>query len=160
MLGLSLNADLVKVKDDLTNGRPGYSFTQHPDNGLDQAYLDLVAEAYKSHALSNRGQWNWVAMSSYRKRVINLQEMLLGAFYTACGQAPRAEDLLTVDCENGEFTKCGIYVWNGSMVYIVQTHKAKRSTNREFYIVRFLPGRLGRVAYLYLIWIRGFAALL
>lgn len=46
------------------------------------------------------------------------------------------------------------------MAYIVRTHKAKRSTNREFYVVRFLPGRLGKVAYLYLVWIRGFAALL
>lgn len=160
MLGLSPNTDLAKVKDDLTNGRPGYSFTQHPDNGLDQAYLDLVAEACKSRALSNRGQWNWAAVSSYRKRAMHLQEMLLGALYTACGQAPRAEDLLTVDCENGEYTKCGIYVWNGSMIYIVRTHKAKRSTNREFYVVRFLPGRLGKVVYLYLVWIQGFAALL
>ncbi|KAL7903745.1 hypothetical protein GGI35DRAFT_492304 [Trichoderma velutinum] len=124
MLGLSPNTDLVKVKDDLTNGRPDYSFTRHPDNGLDQSYLDLVEEACKSPALSNRGHWNWAAISSYQKRATNLQEMLLGAFYTACGQAPRAEDLLTVDCENGEFTKCSIYIWNGSMVYIVRTHKA------------------------------------
>jgi hypothetical protein len=45
-------------------------------------------------------------------------------------------------------------VWNGFMVYLVRHHKAKRSTNREFNVVRFLPVRLGHVMYKYLVFIR------
>ncbi|KAL7940006.1 hypothetical protein V8C42DRAFT_357967 [Trichoderma barbatum] len=128
--------------DDLTNAQFGYSFIEHLSNGSRKAYFDLVAEACKPGRLFDRHTWNWAAISSYRKKVTKLQEMMLGGFYTACGQVPRAEDLLALDYENGPFTKCGIYIWNGYVIYIVRTHKAKRITNREFYVVRFLPARL------------------
>lgn len=160
MLGLDPKFDLGNIKDDLTNAQLGYSFIEHPSNGLRKAYLDLIEEACKPGRLFDRYTWNWAAISSYRKKVTKLQEMMLGGFYTACGQVPRAEDLLALDYENGPFTKCGIYIWNGYMIYIMRTHKAKRRTNREFYVVRFLPARLGRIAYLYFGWIRRFAALL
>ncbi|KAL6408600.1 hypothetical protein AUP68_07543 [Ilyonectria robusta] len=53
-----------------------------------------------------------------------------------------------------------IFVWNGSVIYILQHHKAKRSTNQEFYVVRFLPARLGTVVVKYLTCIRWIVAIL
>ncbi|KAK2122363.1 hypothetical protein NOF04DRAFT_1374394 [Fusarium oxysporum II5] len=65
-----------------------------------------------------------------------MEEQLAGGLYTACGQTPRII--------------CGIYAWGGYM----------RMTNREFYVVRFLPVRLGYVLFKYLVYIRRVADLL
>jgi hypothetical protein len=62
--------------------------------------------------------------------------------------------------ENGPNTSCGIYAWGGYMVYVIRHHKAKRLTNREFYMVRFLPVRLGHVLFKYLVYVRRVADLL
>lgn len=80
--------------------------------------------------------------------------MLLGALHTACGQGPRGPDLLSLQCQNSPSEPCGIYIWNSSVVYVTRHHKAKRSTNREFYVVRFLPVQLGHAMYKNLVFIR------
>ncbi|CVL08865.1 uncharacterized protein FMAN_14102 [Fusarium mangiferae] len=86
--------------------------------------------------------------------------MLAGGVYMEGGSGPRVRELFALECENGPFTSCGIYVWGGSVVYVARHHKAKRQTNREFYVVRFLPARLSRTMYLYLVYIRRLASLL
>jgi hypothetical protein len=86
--------------------------------------------------------------------------MILGGLYTVCGQFSRAPELLGVECENGSSTERGLYFWNGFMVYLTRHHKAKRSTNREFIVVRFMSVRLGYVMYKYLVYIRRFLEML
>jgi len=86
--------------------------------------------------------------------------MIIDGMHTACGQTPRAPDLLGIEWENGSFTERGIYVWNGSMVYLTRHHKAKRSTNREFIVVRFMPARLAHVVYKHVVYIRRFLDML
>ncbi|KFZ14298.1 hypothetical protein V501_03307, partial [Pseudogymnoascus sp. VKM F-4519 (FW-2642)] len=68
--------------------------------------------------------------------------------------------LLGLEIQNGPSTERGIYVWNGFVVYLTRHHKAKRSNNREFYVVRFLPARLSCVMYKYLVYIRPFLDML
>lgn len=46
------------------------------------------------------------------------------------------------------------------MCYWLRHHKAKRMTNNEFNVVRFLPARLGMVALKYMVYIRRVAILL
>jgi hypothetical protein len=46
------------------------------------------------------------------------------------------------------------------MAYIIRHHKAKQLTNREFYVIRFLPVRLGHVLFKYLVYVRRVADLL
>ncbi|KAH7205203.1 hypothetical protein BKA60DRAFT_153124 [Fusarium oxysporum] len=46
------------------------------------------------------------------------------------------------------------------MACIIRHHKAKQLTNREFYVIRFLPVRLGHVLFKYLVYIRRVADLL
>jgi hypothetical protein len=162
MYDLDPVVDLASVKDDLTNTRSGFSFVKHPDNGLVDAYLDLSVKACTTRRkrLSREGRWDWEAIFSYRAKAEGLDEMLLGGLHTAGGQVPRAPELLGLEIQNGPSTERGIYVWNGFMVYLTRHHKAKRSNNREFYVVRFLPARLSRVMYKYLVYIRPFLDML
>lgn len=46
------------------------------------------------------------------------------------------------------------------MAYLIRHHKAKRSTNREFIVVRFLPAEVAHLLYKYLAHIRRFVDLL
>ncbi|OBT60212.1 hypothetical protein VE03_10258 [Pseudogymnoascus sp. 23342-1-I1] len=135
MYDLDPVVNLANVKGDLGNTQSGFSFVKHPENGLVDAYLDLSTKAC-------------------------LEEMLLVGLHTSGGQAPRAPALLDLEIQNGPSTKRGIYVWNGFVVYLTRHHKAKRSNNSEFYVVRFLPARLGHIMYKYLVYIRPFLSML
>lgn len=85
--------------------------------------------------------------------------MLLGNLYTAGGQAPRTDELLSLDCDNGPSTAHDIYIWNKSRIYVIRRGKVKIVTNREFNVVRFLPIRLGQAIYWYMVYVRRVAAL-
>ncbi|KAK2684922.1 hypothetical protein QWA68_016528 [Fusarium oxysporum] len=162
MYGLEPEIDLASVKDDMANSQSGYCFVKHPANGLESAYKELLIRAYSSsrRALARDGYWRWPIVMSYLKQVAELEEMLAGGVYVEGGSCPRVRELFALECENRPFTSCGIYVWGGSVVYVARHHKAKRQTNREFYVVRFLPARLSRTMYLYLVYIRRLANLL
>ncbi|KAH7118435.1 hypothetical protein EDB81DRAFT_873174 [Dactylonectria macrodidyma] len=150
MYGFEPHFDLSKIKDDMTNTQPGYSFVMHPDNGFENIYKDLLVRACTSRTgkLAKQGQWNFKAITSYLRLMTRLEEMLGGGYLTACGQVPRP-------CATR-----GMFIWNGSVAYALQHHKAKRSTNQEFYVVRFLPIRLATVTLKYLTCIRRVGALL
>ncbi|KEQ72725.1 hypothetical protein M436DRAFT_48209, partial [Aureobasidium namibiae CBS 147.97] len=53
--------------------------------------------------------------------------------------APRGIEILLLECYNGPSTECGIYVYKGSVIYVIRHYKARKITNREFYVVRYLP---------------------
>ncbi|KAG4279200.1 hypothetical protein FPRO04_13651 [Fusarium proliferatum] len=162
MYGLEPEIELASVKDDMASSQSGYCFVKHPANGLESAYKELLIRAYSSSkgALARDGHWRWPEVMAYLKQVTQLEEMLAGGVYMEGGSCPRVRELFALECENGPFTSCGIYVWGGSVVYVARHHKAKRQTNREFYVVRFLPARLSRTMYLYLVYIRRLACLL
>ena len=46
------------------------------------------------------------------------------------------------------------------MALISRHHKARRTTNKEFHVVRFLPEEPGKVLYYYLVFVRPFACML
>ncbi|KAH7247485.1 uncharacterized protein BKA55DRAFT_691571 [Fusarium redolens] len=162
MFGIQPNIDLSRVKDDITSSKSGHSFIKYPENGLESAYLELLVHAYTAGrtGLAQDGLWKWHAVTAYLKLVSRMEEQLAGGLYTACGQTPRIRELLSLEYENGPNTSCGIYAWGGYMVYVIRHHKAKRLTNREFYVVRFLPVRLGHVLFKYLVYVRRVADLL
>ncbi|RKK44817.1 hypothetical protein BFJ69_g18292, partial [Fusarium oxysporum] len=118
MYGLEPEVDLVSVKDDLANSQSGYCFLKHPANGLESAYKELLIRAYSSSkgALARDGHWRWPIVMSYLKQVTELEEMLAGGVYVEGGSCPRVRELFALECENGPFTSCGIYVWGGSVV--------------------------------------------
>ncbi|KAF9771504.1 hypothetical protein IL306_010855, partial [Fusarium sp. DS 682] len=162
MFGFEPNLDMNKIKDDFTNAQAGFSFISHPENGFDAMYQELLVQVCTSRGqrLARNGRWSFQAVTSDLQKVAALEESISGGFLTACGQSPRISELLSPAVENTPCAVRGIFVWNGSVAYALRHHKAKRSTNQEFHVVRFLPARLSVVVVKHLVCIRRLAALL
>ena len=146
---------LDEVRDNFNDRSAGFSFVQHPGNHLTKAYLDLANLACEigPQSLSRRGTWDWEAVFRYRKKVQSLLLLILGMFATTGGQFPRSTELSPIETCNSSTSERGIYVYNGSIIFVTRYSKAKRSTNREFNVVRVLPVRAGHVLYRYLVYI-------
>lgn len=144
------------------NGQAGFSFVNHPENGFDEIYQELLVQLCTSRGarLVRNGSWSFQAVTLYLRKVTVLEENISGGILTACGQSPRIRELLSLAVENTPCAFRGIIMWNGSVAYALRHHKAKRSTNQEFHVVRFLPARLSVVVVKYLVCIRRVAALL
>ncbi|KAJ4007746.1 hypothetical protein NW766_009549 [Fusarium irregulare] len=58
MCGFEPNFDINKIKDDFTNGQAGFSFVNHPENGLDEIYQELIVQLCTSRSarLAKDGQ--------------------------------------------------------------------------------------------------------
>ncbi|KAJ3453401.1 hypothetical protein MRS44_017648 [Fusarium solani] len=154
--------DLSNIKDDMTNNKEGFSFVLHPANKLDEAYLRLCNRASRAHrsGLVRGAGWDWEAVCLYFKKEEALLCALLGGMFCSGGQLPRCTEVLSLLCSNGELHPRSIYVYDRSMLYITRHHKAKRTTNREFIVARFLPAQLGHILYKYLVYVRPFIHLL
>ncbi|OAQ58446.1 hypothetical protein VFPPC_11576 [Pochonia chlamydosporia 170] len=154
----------AEIKDDLTNRDVGYSFVKHEENGFQTATKELLAQLSKPHghlpSLMTHKSWQWKAVKHYLGMVTRLRSLIFGGKYTSGGQTPRLRELQWLLRENTAWASRGVYVWNGSVVYIIKHHKAKRMTNKEFYVVRFLPLRLGLVVIKYLAFIHPVAEVL
>jgi hypothetical protein len=87
MFDLKLDIDLSKVKDDITNTQYGFSFVQHLDNRLAEAYLNLSTKDCTTccNGLLKHGRWDWKAIFLYRKNVEALKEMIVGGLQTTGG---------------------------------------------------------------------------
>lgn len=86
--------------------------------------------------------------------------MIAGIKQTVGGQVPRISELSSLEYENSSSTERGLYVYNGFMIFVTRHHKAKRSTNREFNVVRLLCARGGQIIFKYLVYIRRFLEML
>ncbi|KAH7187938.1 hypothetical protein BKA60DRAFT_527511 [Fusarium oxysporum] len=148
--------DLTSIKDDLTNTTHGFSFVTHPRNGLAEAYLKLSFKACTSlsNPLLRKGRWDQKAVLAFWKKEEALRAALAGLMMMAGGGQPRVPDLLHILLRNCGKAERGLYVYNGSMIYLTQSHKAKRSTNREFVVAHFLPIQVGHLICKYLVYIR------
>ena len=153
--------DLANIRDDMTNSTAGYSFVIDPANSLQGAYLELVTRASTRayDSLITNGRWSWRQIDRYLK----LEEQfrtVLGLAMQGDAQRARWSGLLQVWCENGEFGQRGIFIHKSFIIHVIRHHKAKRSTNREFVVARFLSASLTRIVYNYLVYIRRFVDLL
>ncbi|CAM1507683.1 Fc.00g073240.m01.CDS01 [Cosmosporella sp. VM-42] len=162
MYGWEPAVDLSKITDKMSNHEVGYSFVNDPDNGLGEAYLELFKYACTSRKapLSRGDHWDPQAVAHYFKKEESFRQHLGLAMHLTGGQLPRWTELLSLWCENTEFGERGIYVHQGSLIYVTRHHKAKRSTNREFIVARFLPAEISHLLYKYCAFIRGFVNML
>ena len=99
-------------------------------------------------------------MNEYLDRERGLVQQLMLLMYMFGGQAPRSTELFSIELENGPGTSRGIYVHSGSVVYVTRHCKARRTTNREFQIARYLPREASELLLVYLVYIRRFAEML
>lgn len=156
--GLEANVEINDLADDLLSSQPGFSFLDHPKNQLADEYIHLFYRLGTHHAhvpaLSCGGRWNWSAVQQYLRLANQLVELLFGGLLTACGQTPRLTELANMELINTSTSVRNVFVWNGSVMYVIRHHKAKTMTNQEFNVVRFLPSRLGDVMIKYMVYIR------
>lgn len=154
--------DLARMKDKMATADSGYSFVVEPENNLSKVYLQLLKRACTSREepLCRNERWNWQAVRRYQKKEESFRKYLGLVMHMTGGQLPRWPELLSLWCKNAEFRERGIYVHKGSLVYVARHHKAKRSTNREFIVARFLPAEVAHLVYKYCVYIRPFMNLL
>lgn len=162
MYGLEPTVDLESLKDNLANKQQGYSFVSEPANNLHESYLELSRRAcIAAHgSLSHKGGWKWKAVDGYLKTESRFRIIIGLLMQETGGQAARWSELLALLCENSDTGQRGLFAFKSQIMYITRHHKAKRSTNREFIVARFLPAAPSRILYKYLTYIRPFADLL
>ncbi|KAH7007898.1 uncharacterized protein B0I36DRAFT_343232, partial [Microdochium trichocladiopsis] len=100
------------------------------------------------------GTWKASAVLRYQRKAERLLEFLAGCIHTTGGQTGRSPELFSLTYQNSALGERGLYIYNGSVMTLTRHHKAKRSTNREFNVARFLPLRVGRVMFRCLVYIR------
>jgi hypothetical protein len=162
MYGLEPTINLGSIKDDMTNKQQGYSFVSDLANNLHHAYLELCHQACTAvhGSLSHKGHWKWKVVDEYLKTERRFR-MVVGLIIQETGrQAARWSELLSLLCQNSEFGQRGLFAFKSYIIYITRHHKAKRSTNREYNVARFLPAGPSQILYKYLAYIRPFVDLL
>jgi hypothetical protein len=162
MFGWLPTVNLDQIKDDMSNTSYRYSFLEHPDNNLSTAYLALSTRVYTAQGdgLLHGNRWNLKTISEYLKMSDEYREYITAMMLTLGGQAPQIINLLSLEFCNGQSTERGVYMYNGFIVFITRYHKAKKSTNREFTVVRILPAKPGKLLFYYLVYIRRVMAML
>ncbi|EMT69415.1 hypothetical protein FOC4_g10000086 [Fusarium odoratissimum] len=153
---------LSSVKDDMANTTHGLSFVNHPKNVLAETYLELSLKACTNQVnpLSRKGRWNQKEILAYLNKEKALREILSGLMLMTCGGQPCIPDLLNIRVCNHRTSERSLYVYNGYMIYVTRSHKAKRSINREFVVARFLPSQVGHLMYTHIVYIRPFVDML
>jgi hypothetical protein len=61
---------------------------------------------------------------------------------------------------NSAANRRGIFLYEGKFAIMTQVNKARRATNREFFVVRYLPDDLAPLLYQYMVYIRQFCDML
>lgn len=80
--------------------------------------------------------------------------------YLRGGQAPRTTELFSIEHQNGPSTSRGVYVHEGSVVYVTRHSKARHATNQEFQVARYLPYQDSQLLAIYLVYVRPFTDML
>jgi hypothetical protein len=104
--------------------------------------------------------WKMDAVHRYLKEETSLLRNIMLMMYLRGRQAPRTTEFLSVECYNGPSTSRGIYVHGGSIVYVTRHSKARRMTNQEVQVARYLPKEDSNLVATYLALIRPFADML
>ena len=162
MYGLPRRISLESIRDDMSNNEAGYSFVIDPYNGLADAYLELSQRVCLNsrEGLMQRERWNIRAVKEYLERERELRCQLMLLLYLLGGQAPRSTELFSLECDNGPGSLRGLYVQNGSLLYVTRHNKSRQTTNREFQVARYLPREAGEILFYYLVYVRRFAEML
>jgi hypothetical protein len=153
---------LEDLQDKMSVHRQGCSFVAEPANKLERSYLNLSTKAclHTAEGLMSSDVWKMDAVHRYLKEETSLLRNIMLMMYLRGRQAPRTTEFLSVECYNGPSTSRGIYVHGGSIVYVTRHSKARRMTNQEVQVARYLPKEDSNLVATYLALIRPFADML
>ncbi|KAH0548319.1 hypothetical protein GP486_007990, partial [Trichoglossum hirsutum] len=142
MLGLPLlNIDLKRYSDSMTCSKTGYSFIKHIDNDLEEQYLNLAEQARGTLTYNSSGKGTWKAERciDYLKSKDTLLRQLMTLMHYTGGQPGRGTEIGGIRSRNSSTEMRNIYLLKGCLCYIIGYSKARTSTNKCFYVARFLP---------------------
>lgn len=162
MYGVRPEIRLEGLRDHWSNKTPGYSFVQDSANDLASAYLALSSRACLDPVggLLIGDRWDLDAVRRYLKDEQELLLDILLLLFLRGGQSPRIPELTSLECSNGPYTSRGIYIHGGLAAYVTRHWKARKSTNQEFNVARYLPRADSALIVYYLTYIRPFADML
>jgi superfamily II DNA helicase RecQ len=147
---------LAGIEDDLTQTRRGQSFIHR--NGLAgkevEMLKDLVASSRKTDLLDQMGEWKWAGIRKYLKLVKRFEEFLLLLAHITGGQPSRGEEITGLRLVNGINRDRNVFIIDGEVVLVTQYHKSLAHFDSPKVIPRFLPGRIGQLFVIYMIYIR------
>jgi hypothetical protein len=66
----------------------------------------------------------------------------------------------SIECQNGPATSRGLYVDQGTLMYVTRHNKSRGSTNQEFQVARYLPPGVAELVAAYVVYVRPFANML
>lgn len=123
------SVDLSILRDRMSEHKNGYSFVHDNRNGLSHGYLDVSDRvcADPVHNLMTRIGWNERAVRRFLKKEDKLLEFVMLMMYLRGGQAPRITEFFSMLCWNGSSSSRGLYVHDGSMLYITRHSKARKT---------------------------------
>ncbi|KAG8674011.1 hypothetical protein FPOAC1_007330 [Fusarium poae] len=137
-------------------GRHGQSFIHR--NGLAGKEVempeDLIASSRKTDLLDQTGEWKWAGIRKYLKLVKRFEEFLLLLAHITGGQPSRGEEITGLRLINGINRDRNIFIIDGKVVLVTQYHKSLAHFDSPKVIPRFLPGRIGQLFVMYMIYIR------
>lgn len=162
MYGLQPQLRLKDIQDRFSAHEYGYSFVQEPANGLRSEYLKLSSRACLDpiDGLMSGERWNFNAVRRYLREESNLVLLFYQLLFLRAGQGPRTSELSSIECYNGPSTSRGLYVYDGSIVYVTRHAKARQATNREFHVARNLCHEDSALLARYLVYVRPFTDML
>jgi hypothetical protein len=162
LCGLRPSIELGTLRDRLSEHAEGYSFIQDPANHIstpDEEYCTRVCLDPKDGLMYKDG-WNAKAVDAFLKAENALLTSLMLTVFLRSGQAARSTELLSIECSNSRSSSRGVYVYQGRMMLVTRHSKARKSTNKEFQVARFLTKEDSQLLALYLIYVRPLAAVL
>lgn len=153
---------LSSIKDRLSVYTQGYLFVIEPSNSLSDKYLELSRRACLATVdglITDKSQ-DYIAVGRYLDLVNEFLRHILVLAYLTSGQAPRGTELLSIEHYNTLAISRGVCIYSGKIILISRHTKSRRTTNKEFLVVRFLPARLSALIFFYLVYIRPFVYML
>ncbi|KAF5239309.1 hypothetical protein FANTH_10012 [Fusarium anthophilum] len=146
---------LAGIEDDLTQTRRGQSFIHR--NGLAgkevEMLKDLITSSRKTDLLDQTGEWKWAGIRKYLKLVKRFEEFLLLLAHITGGQPSQGEEIIGLRLINGINRDCNIFIIDGEVVLVTQYYKSLAHFDSPKVIPRFLPGRIGQLFVIYMIYI-------
>jgi hypothetical protein len=163
LLGLELpwtNSD-GKLRDELSNARPGYSFLSDPQNPFESnkwAVMSCLATAHASlYVKSVQAQsivWDVNTVSEYVNKCVIFFDLLGPLIHISYGGPARRTELLTAITRNSRTSVRHLYMMLDRVAIVTRYHKGANQYGSDKTIPRYLPVSLGRLLILYLAYVR------
>ena len=145
------------LRDDMSSRRPGYSFLSDPANHLQSKFRLLSQRAFSRR----RGGMSWTVscqprLLRYLHDCDRFVQLLFAAIYMTSEMPERGEEVRVIRWANTTTVSRNIVCFQKKLLLIFPYNKACTNTNNAFYIIRTPSPAVGRVLFVFLVYVRLF----